>query len=138
MKAIKEFVKTTVVGGIVFLVPLILLILVLRHAMAFAGKIAGPVAEAFPAHKFAGIAVATIIAAFVLLLLSFLAGLFARTGFGRDLARWLEDSLLGNLPQYQDQQDQRHQEDDAADDRRLDELFDRFHRLPPGYPTTST
>ena len=100
MKAIKEFVKTTVVGGIVFLVPLILLILVLRHAMAFAGKIAGPVAEAFPAHKFAGIAVATIIAAFVLLLLSFLAGLFARTGFGRDLARWLEDSLLGNLPQY--------------------------------------
>jgi uncharacterized membrane protein len=100
VKAIKEFVKTTVVGGIVFLVPLILLILVLRHAMAFAGKIAGPIAAAFPAHKFAGIAVATIIAALVLLLLSFLAGLFARTGFGRDLARWLEDSLLGNLPQY--------------------------------------
>jgi uncharacterized membrane protein len=100
VKAIKEFVKTTVVGGIVFLVPLILLILVLKHAMAFAGKIAGPVAAAFPEHKIAGVAVATIIAALVLLLLSFMAGLFARTGVGRDLARWLEDSLLGNLPQY--------------------------------------
>ena len=100
MKAIKEFIKTTLVGGIVFLVPLILLILVLRHAMTFAGKIAGPIAALFPEHKVAGVAVATIIAALVLLLLSFLAGLFARTHVGRDLARWLEDSLLGNLPQY--------------------------------------
>jgi len=100
VQAIKEFVKTTVVGGIVFLVPLVLLILILRHAMALAGKIAGPVAAAFPEHRIAGVAVATIIAALLLLLLSFLAGLFARTGVGRDLARWLEDSLLGNLPQY--------------------------------------
>jgi uncharacterized membrane protein len=98
--AIKEFLKTTIVGGIVFLVPLILLILVLRHAMAFAGKIAGPIAALFPDHKIAGVAIATIIAALVLVLLAFLAGLFARTGVGRDLARWLEDSLLGNLPQY--------------------------------------
>lgn len=100
MKAIKEFIKTTVVGGIVFLVPLILLILVLRHAMTFASKIAGPVAALFPDHKIAGVAVATIIAALVLLLISFLGGLFARTHVGRNLARWLEDSLLGNLPQY--------------------------------------
>lgn len=100
MKAIKEFLKTTIVGGIVFLVPLILLILVLRHAMTFAAKIAGPIAAVFPGHKIAGVAVATIIAALVLLLLSFVAGLFARTHTGRNLARWLEDSLLGNLPQY--------------------------------------
>ena len=100
MKAIKEFVKTTIVGGIVFLVPLILIILVLRHAMAFAGKIAGPIAALAPEHRIAGVAIATIIAALVLLLLSFLAGLFSRTSVGRDLARWLEDSLLGNLPQY--------------------------------------
>jgi uncharacterized membrane protein len=100
VKAIKEFVKVTVVGGIVFLVPLILLILVMRHAMAFAGKVAGPVAAAFPDHRIAGVAVATIIAAVLLLLLAFLSGLFARTRVGHSLARWLEDSLLGNLPQY--------------------------------------
>jgi len=28
------------------------------------------------------------------------AGLLARTDVGRNLARWLEESLLGNLPQY--------------------------------------
>jgi len=100
VKALKEFIKTTLVGGIVFLVPLVLLILVLRHAMALAGKIAGPVAATFPEHRIAGVAVATIIAALGLLLLCFLAGLIARTPAGRNLARWLEDSLLGNLPQY--------------------------------------
>jgi uncharacterized membrane protein len=100
LKAIKEFIKTTVVGGIVFLVPAVLLILVLRHAMTIAGKFAGPIAGLFAEHRIAGVAVATIVAALVLLLISFLAGLFARTRVGRDLARWLEDSLLGNLPQY--------------------------------------
>ena len=100
MKALKEFIKTTIVGGIVFLVPLILMILVLRHAMEFAGKIAGPIAALFPENRIAGVALATIIAALVLLLLSFVAGLLARTDVGRNLGRWLEDSLLGNLPQY--------------------------------------
>jgi len=100
MKALKEFIKTTIVGGIVFLVPLILMVLVLRHAMEFAGKIAGPIAALFPENRIAGVALATIIAALVLLLLSFVAGLLARTDVGRNLARWLEDSLLGNLPQY--------------------------------------
>jgi uncharacterized membrane protein len=100
MKALKEFIKTTIVGGIVFLVPLILMVLVLRHAMEFAGKIAGPIAALFPEHRIAGVALATIIAALVLLLLSFVAGLLARTDVGRNLGRWLEDSLLGNLPQY--------------------------------------
>jgi len=100
MKALKEFIKTTIVGGIVFLVPLILLTLLLRHAMSFADKIAGPIAASFAEHKIAGVAVATIISVLVLLLLSFVAGLLARTDVGRNLARWLEDSLLGNLPQY--------------------------------------
>ena len=100
MKAVKEFLKTTIVGGIVFLVPVVLVILVLRHGMALSARISGPIAALFPDHKIAGVAAATIIAAIVLLLLSFLAGLFARTETGRGLARWLEDSLLGNLPQY--------------------------------------
>lgn len=100
MKAIDEFVWTTIVGGIVFLVPCILLILVLRHAMAFAGKRSGPIAAAFQDHRIAGVAVATIVTALVLLLISFIAGLFARARVGHRLARWFEDSLLGNLPQY--------------------------------------
>ena len=100
MSRLGDFLKTTIVGGLLFLVPAILLVLVLRHAMGFAGKIAGPIAALFPASQVAGVAVATIVAVLVLLLVSFLAGLVARTRAGRRLTHWIEESLLGNLPQY--------------------------------------
>lgn len=100
MSPLKGFLKTTIVGGLLFLVPLILLGLVLRHAMGIAGKVAGPIAEMFPAHEIAGVAIGTIIAALLLLLAAFVAGIFARTDAGRSLTHWFEESFLGNLPQY--------------------------------------
>lgn len=100
MSSLKEFLKTTIVGGVLFLAPVILFALVLRHAMGFAGKIAKPVAAQFPQHQIAGVAIATIIAALILMLLAFVAGLVARTGTGRGVMRWFEESLLGGLPQY--------------------------------------
>jgi len=38
--ALKDFLKTTIVGGLVFLVPLVVLVIVLRHAMRLAGLLA--------------------------------------------------------------------------------------------------
>jgi uncharacterized membrane protein len=100
MQALKDFIKTTIVGGLVFLVPLVLVLLVLRHAMSLTVSFTGPIAAAFAGHKIVGVTIATLLAALTLLVVSFVAGLFARTEVGRNLARWLEDSLLGNLPQY--------------------------------------
>ena len=100
MSSLKDFLKTTIVGGVMFLVPVILLGLVLRHAMAIAAKLAQPIAGMFPAHEIAGVAIGTIIAALILLLVAFVAGVFARTGAGRKLTHWVEESFLGNLPQY--------------------------------------
>jgi len=100
MTSFKEFLKTTIVGGILFLMPLILFALILRHAMGFAAKIAKPIAAYAPQNQIAGVAIATIIAALVLLVLSFCAGLAARTRAGKSVTHWLEETLLGNLPQY--------------------------------------
>jgi uncharacterized membrane protein len=73
---------------------------VLKQAMHFAGKVAVPLAKFFPASHVGGIAVASLLAVAVLLLLAFLAGLVARTSPGRRLSHWFEDSILGALPQY--------------------------------------
>jgi len=100
MHALKNFLKTTIVGGLLFLVPVILLLVILSHAMRLVGKIAAPIAAAFPTHEIAGVAVASVVAAIVLLVLAFLAGLVARTDTGRRVMRWFEESLLGGLPQY--------------------------------------
>lgn len=100
MRSLKEFLRDTIVGGLIFLVPVALLGMVLRRAMDMAGKVAQPVAEKFPAHEIAGVAIGTIIAALLLLVMAFVAGVFARTGPGRRLTRFVEQSFLGNLPQY--------------------------------------
>ncbi len=100
MRAIKEFLKTTIVGGLLFLVPVVLLVAIVGHAMRLVSKIAAPIAARFPVHEVAGVAFASVVAALVLMLLAFLFGLVARTDTGRAVMRWFEESLLGGLPQY--------------------------------------
>jgi uncharacterized membrane protein len=97
---LKDFVRNTIVGGLTFLVPVVLLGLVLRHAMEIADKVGRPIAQRFPAHAIAGVATGTIVAALLLVLVAFLAGLLARTSLGTAAAHWLENSFLGNLPPY--------------------------------------
>jgi uncharacterized membrane protein len=100
----KEFVKATVIGGVLFLLPVAVALLILGHAMRLAGKVAVPVSHSLQLDSFgnlAGASAATIIAAIVLIVVSFAAGLIARTGFGARMANRLENSILGGLPQYQ-------------------------------------
>jgi uncharacterized membrane protein len=100
VNAIKSFLKSTLVGGVMFLVPVVLIIIVLKHALKLAGQIAQPLAEMLPIRQVGGVAVATIIAVAMLLLVAFLAGLLSRTGPGRRITHWFEESILGGLPQY--------------------------------------
>jgi len=100
MKALTSFVKTTVIGGLLFLIPLGVILVVLKHVMQIAAKVAAPIAAHFPVSHFAGVTVVTLVAALVLLLFAFMAGLMARTKVGRRLSAWFEESILGGLPQY--------------------------------------
>ena len=100
MDTIKSFLKATLVGGLMFLVPVALLAVVLRHALQFAGKLAEPLAAVLPVSHVGGVAVATLIAIAILLVVAFLAGLLSRTGPGRRVTHWFEESILGGLPQY--------------------------------------
>jgi len=100
MKAIKEFLKNTVVGGALFLLPLVLILVFLKHGMSFASKVAEPLAARLPFDHFAGIGTATLLAALVLLAIAFFAGLLARTRVGKRVSSRFEESILGGIPQY--------------------------------------
>lgn len=100
MHAIKSFVKATLVGGLMFLVPVVLVLVVLRHAMTLAAKAAAPLAAALPATHAFGIQMVTLVAVGLLLAIAFLAGLLARTPAGKRVTAWFEESLLGSMPQY--------------------------------------
>jgi uncharacterized membrane protein len=100
MNALTSFIKTTLVGGLLFLLPLGAILLVLKHVTQIAAKMATPIAAHLPDGQFAGVPAVTLVAAFMLLLIAFLAGLMARTKPGRRLSAWFEESILGGLPQY--------------------------------------
>ena len=100
----KEFLKTTLIGGALFLLPVALVLAILGHAMRIAVKAALPVSHAFhfdQIGKVAGVGIVTVLAVLLLILVSFVAGVVARTKIGSRISSWLEKSVLGGLPQYQ-------------------------------------
>jgi uncharacterized membrane protein len=92
--------KTTVIGGLLFLLPIILIVFLLGKALGFARRLSEPVIQAAGVSSIAGIATGTIVAVLVLILISFAAGLLARTRFGQTTFSRMESSILGVLPQW--------------------------------------
>lgn len=100
MKRVLEFIKITLIGGLFFIVPIVLGILILAKIDIMLRKLIVPIADKFPVESIAGIAVARIIAIIILLLLCFLAGLIAQTKLATRLKEWVEDNILSIIPGY--------------------------------------
>ena len=100
MRVFSGFFKNTVVGGLLFMVPLLLFAIVLQKGLAIVGKIVVPLAKNFPDHKILGIGITTILSFAVIVLLSFLFGLAARTRVGQRVRDWLEYTVMGKMPAY--------------------------------------
>jgi len=100
MRSFLGFLRTTLVGGAFFLLPLVLALWLLGRALAAAAKILNPIVEALPIHDVVGVAVADIVAVPGLVAVCFLAGLLARTRPGRGLAQALEQAILSKVPGY--------------------------------------
>lgn len=100
MKSLFAFLKATVLGGIVFLVPIVVTVLVLGKALQLSVRIAGPMARVLPIDSVAGIALADFVGLLLIMILCFLAGLAARSAVARNIVRRAEDRLLWNIPGY--------------------------------------
>jgi uncharacterized membrane protein len=94
------FLKTTILGGILFLVPIVIFIAVLGKAVKVVDKIAVPIAALLPLDSFGGVAVVEIIALAILVLVCFIAGLAAKTRTARKMVHLLESNVLENIPAY--------------------------------------
>lgn len=92
--------KTTVIGGLVFLLPLIVVLVVLGQGMALVSTLAVRVAAFFPEHAIGGVTVATLVALALVLAICYGAGLLARAAFARALSERFEDQLHALYPRY--------------------------------------
>jgi len=94
------FLKTTLIGGIVFLVPFIFAVFILGKAVALMGAVADPLARLAPVESVGGIAIVDLLAVLLVVLVCFLAGLAARTRAARRVAEGVEMRFLDRFPIY--------------------------------------
>ena len=94
------FVKTTLVGGAVFLVPLTILALLLAKVGDVLLRLAQPLAKRLPLNTVWGVAVADVVLIVLAVLFCFLAGLLARVSFANRFVRKAEAGVLWRIPGY--------------------------------------
>jgi uncharacterized membrane protein len=96
----KAFIKATLIGGLLFLLPLVLVVMLGAKAFAVVRSVTDPIADLLDLHRVLGVYASHLLAWLVLTLLCFIAGLFARTTVARSIMRWLETWVLSMLPGY--------------------------------------
>jgi len=95
-----NFLKTTVLGGILFLFPIVIFAVVIGKALKLVDKLAIPIAKVVPIESIGGLAVVHVVAALIVIVLCFIAGLAAKTPAARRLVQSLETNVLDKIPAY--------------------------------------
>lgn len=96
MKAFGEFLKTTLVGGFLIMLPLGLGVVIVIKFVGMLRPIAEPMAEFLPERfRFP-----MLLALMILFIFSFTAGLLALTRAGQSAGRFIESSTLNRIPGY--------------------------------------
>src|SRR6476469_5972942 len=96
MKYLREFVTSTLVGGVLIVVPVYLAVLLLLKGMKSIGGLVRPIAALRPDW----IPGETLVALLLVLGVCFLVGVAVRTRAGRVIREQMEVAFFGRLPGY--------------------------------------
>ncbi|MET3025120.1 DUF502 domain-containing protein [Flavobacterium sp. UW10123] len=100
MKSILKIIKATFLGGLVFLVPLIVLLIVLEKGYGIIQKTTLPLVSTLPNVSVLGLAIQELIGILIIVLICLVAGLLAKTANAKKLVERLEDGILSFVPGY--------------------------------------
>ncbi len=100
MKKILKIVQTTILGGIFFLVPLVLISIVVVKAFEVIQKLSAFLLQPFANAQVAGELLQNVVGIFLLLLICLLAGLFAGIKTAKRMIARLEKGVLQYIPGY--------------------------------------
>ena len=100
MKRQLDFIKTTAIGGFVFLIPAVIVVITLGKLIAGLKTLAKALSPIFGIESSFGGFVLDIVAFAVAVLLCFAAGLLARRAAAKQVREKLDRSLLNFIPGY--------------------------------------
>jgi uncharacterized membrane protein len=100
MNTVLKYLRATLVGGLLFLLPAMIVVLVAEKAFGLVMKMMKPLVAALP-HDFAiGSAAPYVTVILSLLIVCLLAGLVARSAVGARFSHAMDHLILGRLPGY--------------------------------------
>jgi len=101
MKKKFEFFKAMLLGGILFFIPLIILIVIIQKAFQIAAVLVVPIIKLLDMTKIFGIGAEIIISVALILFIIYLGGLISRSPTVRRIVKKMEDALLSKVPGYE-------------------------------------
>jgi len=100
MKNTLDFIKTMIIGGVIFFIPLIILLVVIQKAFQIASILVAPIINLLNITNIFGIGAEILISITIMLFLLYLGGLMAKTKRAKMAVAKLEESLLSKIPGY--------------------------------------
>ncbi|MCJ7500029.1 DUF502 domain-containing protein [bacterium] len=94
-----NFFKTTILGGFIFLIPFVIVVVVVSKAFEIMLAIHAPLKAYIPTGSFRGIGIINLVVMLAILLLCFLAGLIVKSSWSNKMYHSLDASLL-SIPGY--------------------------------------
>lgn len=95
-----NFIKEMLIGGILFFIPLIILVVILQKAFQIAAVIVKPIIKLLNVTQIFGIGVEIIISIAIILFIIYIGGLISKTAKAKKMVGRLEDALLSKVPGY--------------------------------------
>lgn len=100
MKAILKWLGVKFIQGFFILLPVLLTYLMIGQLFDTLMALALPIVDLLPGRLFPDLWTQRLIAAVLLVLLFFIAALFAETIVGKRMGSWIESTLLNRFPPY--------------------------------------
>ncbi len=100
VRHIVRFLLVTLVRGVLFLVPIVLIAVLAREGYLMLRRVLQPVARLLPEDRFLGVLSEDLVAILAIVLVFLISGLFVGTRQGRQLSDVLERGVLYRLPGY--------------------------------------
>lgn len=101
MESLYRFLKTTVVGGLLVLVPVAVVAYTIAAVVKTLLTVLAPVAKLLHVQSLGGIVAVELVAILMVVAVCFLFGLLVQTAGGRAIGSWFEKKLFNLVPGYQ-------------------------------------
>jgi len=100
MRNLITFLKTTIIGGLIVIVPLAIIVFVVGDTVVSLVTVTKPLTADLPFGTFANAVIALLLVTAIIIAVCFTAGFLLSTLWGKAIKNWLEKSLFERIPMY--------------------------------------